>query len=429
MTSSVLTRIGASGLPGRWLMGCLAALFVWAAAPCPAEEKKEPVRQPVVLVSILQEDHQGERLRFPSVVAFDQEQEEIYVLSGGKKGFVIYDSNLFPHLFLGPGRGLDAPQGIFFHPRDGRVFVCQGRSASQPPRLTILNGAFIPVGEILIADMPEAETFSPSRGVVGKNGNIYLAGAGSPGVLVLNHDGGFLRWLRPLDSVRPQEEEEEPGREKTPEQKIFPDGTGDGTGEESEATGDNPLGLPEELLPRSRLKAARASTGSRQGPVMINDIIMDRDGHLFLLSEETSKVYVYTAGEEFLFSFGQKGGSSGKMSRPRGLAMDEARKSIYIVDYMRHTIMVYDTGGKYLFEFGGRGTGPLWFNFPNSISVDRKGQIIIADLFNSRVQILRADFDVRFPMFQGLKTPPSATETPRDEEPFSEEQILPEKNE
>ena len=154
----------------------------------------------------------------------------------------------------------------------------------------------------------------------------------------------------------------------------------------------------------------------------------DSDGHLFFLSEETSKVYVYATNEEFLFSFGEKGGSTGKMSRPRGIAINEGRKIIYIVDYMRHTILAYDLAGKYLYEFGGRGSGPLWFNFPNSITVDRKGRLIVADLFNNRVQILKTEFDMTFTGSKGLKTgtPPAApADTPQTATPAAGSPNLP----
>ncbi|HET98725.1 MAG TPA: hypothetical protein ENN98_08625 [Desulfurivibrio alkaliphilus] len=407
---------------GRALLVLLLLVPVLILLAQPGRTTEPPPQEPFSVVAILSEDHQGQRLRSPSTVAFDYEQEEIYVLSGGKKGFVIYDNALFPHLFLGPGRGLTAPQGVFFDPRSDRIFVCQGRSSSHPPRLTILNGAFFPVDEIRFDQFPQAEGFSPQRGVVGRTGNIYLSGTNSRGVLVLGPDGKFQRWLSPVDRVMAPEEL----------------GLVPGVGNPLEATAptqapeqldDNPLGLPPELLPQSRLRPARESGGPGRHPVTINDIVRDRDGRLFLLSEETSKVYVYSPNEDFLFSFGEKGGSSGKMSRPRGLAVDEDRKSIYVVDYMRHTILVYDTSGKFVFEFGGRGTGPLWFNFPSAIAMDRRGRLIVADLFNSRIQIIRADFDVRFPIFQTLPsaTPPggpSSEPSLFEEELWEEESLM-----
>jgi len=390
---------------------CLAACLLSIAAASglsQAEEAATPIQQPMSVVTILTDDNQGEPLRFPSAVAFDSEQEEIYVINGGKMGFVIYDSDFIPHLFLGAGRGIDSPQSIFFDTRDGNVFICQGKSAKRPPRLTILNGAFFPVKEILFDTIPEAENFSPFRGALGKTGNIYLVDNNIRGVLVLDKEGDFLRWLKPKDIIRrkivrdtseknPLTEKEAAETPSPPESPPSP--------EEAELLGD----LPPELRPKARAKRGDSADGPMLEPIVINDIMTDSDGHLFFLSEETSKVYVYAVNEEFLFSFGEKGGSTGKMSRPRGIAINEGRKTIYIVDYMRHTVLAFDLAGKYLYEFGGRGSGPLWFNFPNSITVDRKGRLIVADLFNNRVQILKAEYDMTFTGSKGLKTGPPPT--------------------
>ena len=396
---------------------CLASCLLGIAAStvlCRAEEEKATPKQPMSVVTILNDDNQGEALRFPSTVAFDPEQEEIYVINGGNKmGFVIYDSDFLPHLFLGAGRGIDTPQSIFFDHREGTLFVCQGKSATRPPRLTILNGAFFPIKEIVFDRIPEAENFSPFRGTLGKTGNIYLVDNNTRGVLVLDKEGNFLRWLRPVDSIRPQMERKSPEKDSQVTKEAVAESPPPSEPSPSEPPAETGLlDLPPELQPKARLKSEKPTDGPSQGPVMVNNIITDSDGHLFLLSEETSKVYVYSINEEFLFSFGEKGGSTGKMSRPRGIAINEGRKTIYIVDYMRHTILVYDLAGKYLFEFGGRGSGPLWFNFPNSITVDRKGRLIVADLFNNRVQVLKTEFSQTFTGSKGLKTDTPATVTP-----------------
>ena len=131
----------------------------------------------------------------------------------------------------------------------------------------------------------------------------------------------------------------------------------------------------------------------------MTDVVCGSEGHLYILSEETSKVYVYNAAEEFLFAFGKKGGSSGKMSRPRGLAVDEKRKSIYVVDYMRHTILVYNFAGRFLFEIGGKGSAPRWFNFPTALALNKDGNIIVADLFNQRVQVLDVKYEASMSLF------------------------------
>lgn len=196
-----------AGAAGRCARHCFCLAFCLlcitaTSGRCRAEEPAvAPVQQPMSVVTILSDDNQGKPLRFPSTVAFDPEQEEIYVINGGKTGFVIYDNDFIPHLFLGAGRGIDSPHSVFFDTREGNIFVCQGKSADHPPRLTILNGAFFPVKEILFDTIPEAENFSPFRGVLGKTGNIYLVDNNIRGVLVLDRDGNFLRWLKPKDKI------------------------------------------------------------------------------------------------------------------------------------------------------------------------------------------------------------------------------------
>ena len=98
-------------------------------------------------------------------------------------------------------------------------------------------------------------------------------------------------------------------------------------------------------------------------------------------------VFVYSKLGKFLFKIGIKGGSSGKLSRPRGLALDEKQGLVFVVDYMRHAVNVYSLEGEYLFEFGGKGQGRGWFAFPSDICFDAQDHLWVADTFNGRVQV------------------------------------------
>ncbi|MDY6933985.1 MAG: NHL repeat-containing protein [Spirochaetota bacterium] len=122
--------------------------------------------------------------------------------------------------------------------------------------------------------------------------------------------------------------------------------------------------------------------------IAICDVEIDEKGNIYLLSEEWGKVYIYDKSGGLVVEFGEKGGGSGKLSRPRGFSVDASRGRVYVIDYMRHTANVYDTNGSYLFEFGGKGWGKGWFQFPSDICIDRKGHVLIADTFNNRVQVL-----------------------------------------
>ncbi len=354
---------------------------------------------PVQAVAIITEDDQGNPLKFPSSVFFDGTMEETYVINGGRGRIVIYGNDFFPRLSIGAGRGVLSPQGVYVD-SEGQVYICQSRSAKKPPRITVLNAALFPEKEITFKDIPGAEDFVPQNLLEGVNGNIYVAGNGIKGVLVLDKDGHFLRKLCPMDRVLREKTEisEEAlkksfGGNNTPLEKPAQAADQDTKSNISEEV----LGLPPELIPKRKGKRVEESQEFEIAPVSIADVACDTDGRLYLLSEETSKVYVYSPDEKFLFSFGNKGGSSGKMSRPRSLAIDPKRKYIYVVDYMRHTVLIYDMAGKYVHEIGGMGWGPGWFNYPTSITLDSRGRLIIADLFNQRVQVLKIKIKAHLP--------------------------------
>lgn len=395
------------------LLVCLAARAALAADIGRETPGKESPDRVMRLVTILDRDDQGKALRFPVNITTENDTGEIYVINGGRGNILIYGPDFFPHLVLGAGRDIDNPQCLFFDPRKGRVLIGQNNSAAKPSRLTILNGAFLPEKEITFAKMPDAENFSVINGKVGINGNIYLIGNQSRGALVLDSQGNFSHWLRPVDKLyRDDIEIPASSRERRDRLSQMQEGQGEEP-PDTTAPDSSPArpGLPAELLPKSGRAIPHDQDGDKGlQPVLLRDLAIDNDGRIFLLSEETSKVYVYGPGENFLFSFGQKGGSSGKMSRPRGITLDEKKKCIYIVDYMRHTILIFDMAGRLIFEFGGRGTGPLWFNFPSAIAVDRQGRLLVADLFNNRVQILESDFSVSYPVFGGTKGMPPKKE-------------------
>ncbi|MDW7772488.1 MAG: NHL repeat-containing protein [Desulfobulbaceae bacterium] len=354
----------------------------------------------VRVVAILSADELGDRLRYPSFLAYDKDMDELYMTVGGAGKVIVYDSNFFPTVSLGPGRGADGARGIFIN-NDGWIYLCQGETENSPGRLTIFNPAFFPEQEILFDSIPGVEKFIPKDMVVGLTGNLYVVGQNNRGLLVLDQDGNFSHWLKPQDQIfdmevveAAQKEREESDPELTEFGRIIQD--------EVEAA-DIAEFLPRELIPgsvASRLEERR----SGMGPVMVVDIERDSEGHLYILSEETGKVYVYSPFEELLFTFGQKGGSTGKMSRPRSLVVDEKKKAVYVVDYMRHTILIFDLGGKFMYEFGGLGTGPGWFQYPTGLTLTRDGLLAVADLFNHRVQILDVRFEYKFPLFQSPET-------------------------
>ncbi len=334
--------------------------------------------------------------------------DELYVVSGGRGKVVVYDNTFFPTVSLGPGRGAYAPRSVYIDHED-MVFVSQGATLDRNARIGIYNPAFFPVGEITFADIPEGDNFTPRNMIIGENGFLYLTGLNTRGVLVLDEKGRFNHWLRPVDRVVVEEQEADQatldalrnGEDQETVESVPDTSAVDDQEDESLNMADL---LPPELVPNQGGAEKQEQTTTTR-PVQVADIARDSEGHLYVLSEETSKIYVYSPGEELLFSFGQKGGSTGKMSRPKSLVVDEKKKAVYVVDYMRHTILIYDLGGKYMYEFGGMGTGPGWFQYPTSLELLKNGYLAVADLFNSRVQVLDVDFTYAFSLYRKRSVP------------------------
>lgn len=374
-----------------------ALLFLYTGQSLATVEEEGKVD--VEVVAILHTDDQGKKLRYPSSVAYDSDKNEIYVVGGGEGKVIVYGSNFFPTVSLGKGRGCDAPRGVYIH-KSGMIYLCQAKKENKPARLTLFNPAFFPEKEFVLNSMPDAENFVPTSMITGLGGHMYVTGQNTRGLLVLDSSGNFSHWLKPMDKLftaGSPEMTRDDGIELPPDLAAEAGEAQNGKGRKKTINMRDLL--PPGLLPDIDTEE-EIQTSREPEPVQVAAIATDSEGHLYVLSEETSKIYVYSHTEKLLFSFGQKGGSTGKMSRPRSLVVDEKKKAIYVADYMRHTILIFDLGGKFMYEFGGMGTGPGWFQFPVGLALNKEGNLIVADLFNQRVQLLNINFEYKFPLFQ-----------------------------
>ena len=367
-----------SPAPASILLIILMLYLMLAGSPAEASGITN-IKVPLKSIAQITITDEGKKLYYPSYVTFDPVEQEIYLTNGGSKQVIVYGPDFFPRISIGRGRGIISPLAATVT-SNGEVYICQAENFENPnDKITILNAAFFIDREIYLADIPEAEDLQPRQLAVSSKGVIYLAGTNTRGVIVLDNKGNFLRWLRPMDEVtiRSSELPEKlPDEEEiAPEEDIYAD-------------------IPEEFRPATSLQESiTAEFWQGRGPVKINYVTIDSKGNLYLLSNETSRIYVYDPDEDFMFAFGKKGGSPRQLSQPRSLAIDEKRELIYVLDYMRHTILAYTMTGDFLFEFGGRGFSPGWLNYPNDLAINDKGQLIIADLFNRRVQVLEVGYE------------------------------------
>lgn len=278
-------------------------------------------------LAVINLDERGVPLSYPRSIFYDDYSGEVYVAVSGRREIVIISSDYYPVISVGHGRGLRGVNGGFADAET--LFFCLAGNSGERGSLMFYDRALLPVGEIELTGFLDAVGFKP-RQVVFRDNFFYIVGLGSKGLLKFTADGLFKERIIPRDEV---------------------------------------LGVEEEAFVRS--------------------FRIDSRGRLFLLSEVMGRIFVYSAESELLFKFGTKGGSSGKLSRPRALVLNEKLGLVFVVDYMRHTVNVYSMTGDYLFEFGGKGVGRGWFTFPSDIAIDKRGRLWIADTFNNRLQVFK----------------------------------------
>ena len=88
-----------------------------------------------------------------------------------------------------------------------------------------------------------------------------------------------------------------------------------------------------------------------------------------------------------VLSFGKGGSGDGMFSSPRPLAVTD-RGEIVVADNGNHRVQVFDSNGTFLRSFGHRGENAGEFIYPNGISIDKDKIVFVADMGNNRVQIL-----------------------------------------
>lgn len=79
------------------------------------------------------------------------------------------------------------------------------------------------------------------------------------------------------------------------------------------------------------------------------------------------------------------------VQRNGGVALDEKRQRMLVVDTREHRIVVLDMQGNPITTIGKRGGGDGEFNFPVAVTLNHQGEIIVADAMNARIQIFDND--------------------------------------
>jgi DNA-binding beta-propeller fold protein YncE len=137
-------------------------------------------------------------------------------------------------------------------------------------------------------------------------------------------------------------------------------------------------------------QAQKFDSWGRSGPGMLRrpvGLAVSGQDHLFVADQSQKRVVRFDSEGKFLQAYGMPG----ELMGPTGVALDEKRGRLYVVDTKGHRVVVFGAqSGKRIANIGGRGNVDGRFNFPTNVAVGPDGRIYVMDTFNFRVQIFNA---------------------------------------
>jgi DNA-binding beta-propeller fold protein YncE len=87
-----------------------------------------------------------------------------------------------------------------------------------------------------------------------------------------------------------------------------------------------------------------------------------------------------------LLQWGEFGTSHGQFDSPWGITIDKAG-DVYIADHKNHRVEKFSPQGDFISSFGRFGNGKGELNRPTDVAVDPDGDVYICDWLNNRVQM------------------------------------------
>lgn len=92
------------------------------------------------------------------------------------------------------------------------------------------------------------------------------------------------------------------------------------------------------------------------------------------------------------------GSGDGQFIYPRAICVN-SRGEIIVADSSNHRIQIFNKEGRFQTKFGSQGEQSKQFHTPHGIAVDDDDNIYVADSFNHRIQIFNADGTELFKVF------------------------------
>ena len=117
-------------------------------------------------------------------------------------------------------------------------------------------------------------------------------------------------------------------------------------------------------------------------------LAVDAANNIYVGDTGLNRILVFGPDLSFRSAIGEKD----EFEAPSGLAIDDSRRRLYVVDARKHVLLVYGLAdGKLQARAGKRGTDEGEFNFPTAVAVGPDGHVYVTDTMNYRVQVFGPD--------------------------------------
>jgi len=142
--------------------------------------------------------------------------------------------------------------------------------------------------------------------------------------------------------------------------------------------------------PDLRLLRSWGVPGSAPGQFLfLRDAKETGDGRILCADygDDVARIEVFSAEGKIEKQFGHFGVRPGEFQRPMKVAVDLARKELWIADSVNHRLQVTDMDGQPKQVIGGLGDGPGKLKYPYDVVLDEEGRAWVAEFGNHRIQV------------------------------------------
>ncbi len=123
----------------------------------------------------------------------------------------------------------------------------------------------------------------------------------------------------------------------------------------------------------------------------LTDAIEDSRDNLYISEYgDFDRIRKFSPDRKILLEWGGHGSEPGQFARPQSMAIDD-RDQLWVADACNHRMQVFDTQGRLVKLWGTQGSGLGQLSYPYGLVLDGQGHVYVSEYGNHRVQKFTLD--------------------------------------